>query len=132
MIDEVNDDEVRGHWTLTKCCNLPQGTKTIISICSFKRKRYPDGTLNKHKAHLCAHGGMQKWGQNYWETYAPVVNWASVCLILAIAKIHGSSSKIINFVLAFPRADLEIPVYMELPIGFEASDGENCKIYDLK
>ncbi len=67
----------------------------------------------KPKARLCAHGGMQTWGQNYWETYAPVVNWASVRLILAIAKIHGLSSKSIDFVLAFPQADLEIPVYMD-------------------
>jgi hypothetical protein len=55
-----------------------------------------------------------------------------VCLILAIAKIHGLSSKSIDFVLALPQADLEIPVYMELPIGFEATDGENCKTYVLK
>jgi hypothetical protein len=53
-------------------------------------------------------------------------------LILAIAKIHSLSSKSINFVLAFPQADLEIPVYMELPFGFEAPDGENCKTYVLK
>jgi len=68
------------------------------------------GHSNKPKARLCAHGGMQTWGQNYWETYAPVVNWASVRLTLAIEKIHGLSLKSINFVLAFPHADLEIPV----------------------
>jgi hypothetical protein len=113
MTDEVNDHEVRGHWTLIKCCDFPQGTKTIMSIWSFKRKWYPDGTLNKHKARLCAHGEMQTWGQNYWETYGPVVNWASVHLILAIAQIHGLSSKSIDFVLVFPQADLEIHVYME-------------------
>ncbi len=132
MMNEVNDHESRGHWTLVKRCNLPQGAKTIMSVWSFKHKRYPDGTLNKHKSHLCAHGGMQTWGHNYWETYAPVIHWASVRLILAIAKIHGLSLKSIDFVLAFPQADLKIPVFMELPIGFEATDGENCKTYVLK
>ena len=78
MMVEVSDHENRDHWTLTKRCDMPQDTKTIMSIWSFKRKRYLEGTLNKHKACLCAHGGMQTWGQNYWETYAPVVNWASV------------------------------------------------------
>ncbi len=34
--------------------------------------------------------------------------------------------------LAFPQADLEIPVYMELPISFDALDGEYCKIYVLR
>ena len=68
MINEVDDHKTRKHWTLMKRCDIPAGTKTIMAIWSFKRKRYPDGTLNKHKACLCAHGGMQTWGQNYWET----------------------------------------------------------------
>ncbi len=76
---------------------------------------------------------MQTWGQNCWETYgAPVVNWASVCLILTITKIHGLSSKSINFVLAFLQADLEIPVFMELPIGFDAPNNEDRKFYVLR
>jgi hypothetical protein len=110
---------------------MPANTKTIMSIWSFKRKRFPDGTLNKHKACLCAHGGMQTWGTNYWETYALVVNWASVCLFLAVAKIHGLPSKSIDFVLAFPQADLEVPVYMELPLGFDAPENGSQKLYVL-
>jgi hypothetical protein len=132
MIKEVDDHENRNHWTIMCCSDMPVDTKTIMSIWSFKRKRYPDGSLNKHKARLCAHGGMQTWGQNYWETYAPVVNRVSVCLILAIPKIHGLSSKSIDFVVAFPQADLENPLYMELPIGFIAPNNEDRKFYILK
>ncbi len=132
MVHEVDDHEKHGHWTIIQRCDMPANSKTIMSIWSFTRKRYPDGTLNKHKARLCAHGGMKTWGQNYWETYAPVVNWASVCLILAIAKIHGLSSKSIDFVLMFLQADLEVPVYMESPIGFDAPNSENCKFYVLR
>jgi len=127
MIVEVQDHEKRGHWELMERKDMPPGTKTIMSIWSFKRKRYPNGELNKHKARLCAHGGMQTWGENYWETYAPVVNWASVRMLLAVAKIHEMPSKSIDFVLAFPQAKLEIPVYMELPIGFDAGDGGRRK-----
>jgi hypothetical protein len=132
MVNKVDDHESQVHWTLTNVvifCRLP---KTIMSIWSFKRKRYPDGTLNKHKARVCAHGGMQTWGQNYWETYAPVVNWASVCILLAVAKIHSLSSNSIDFVLAFPQADLEVPVFMELPLGFDAPDSQNRKHYVLQ
>jgi hypothetical protein len=89
VVNKVDDHESRVHWTLTKHCDLPPGTKSIISIWSFKRKQYPDGTLNKHKARLCVHGGMQAWGQNYWKTYVPIVNWTSVCVLLAVANIHG-------------------------------------------
>ncbi len=67
MVNEVDDHELQVHWTLTKCCDLPPGHQTIMSIWSFKRKQYPGGTLNKHKARLCAHDGMKTWGQNYSE-----------------------------------------------------------------
>ena len=42
----------------------------------------------KHKAILFAHGGIQKWGVNYWETYAQVLNWICVRLLLDILSIH--------------------------------------------
>ncbi len=67
-----------------------------------------------------------------WETYAPVVKWASVCILLAVAKIHGLSSKSIDFILAFPQADLEVPVFMELPLRFDAPDSQKWKHYVLQ
>jgi hypothetical protein len=65
VIKEVDDHENRNHWTIMRCSDMPVDTKTIMCIWSFKRKSYPDGSLNKDKAHLCAHGGMQTWGKNY-------------------------------------------------------------------
>ena len=62
---------------------------------------------------------MQQWGVNYWETYAPVVNWISVRFLLILSELAGLESRTIDFVLAFPQADLDVPVYMELPIGME-------------
>ena len=38
-------------------------------------------------------------------------------MLLIVAKIHKLESKSIDFVLAFPQADLDVPVYMELPAG---------------
>jgi len=67
---EINDHEGHRHWDLMLRTDLPLGSKTIMAIWSFKRKRFPNGTLNKHKARLCAHGGQQTWGQDYWDTYA--------------------------------------------------------------
>jgi hypothetical protein len=117
MLQEFADHKFQNHLTLMECKDLPFGTKTIMAILSFKHKRFPDGTLNKHKARLCAHGGQRTWRQDYYETYAPVVTWASVCLLLIVAKIHGLESKSIDFVLAFPQAGLDVPLYMELPVG---------------
>jgi len=49
-----------------------------------------------------------------------------------VAKIHGLSSKSIDFVLAFPHADLDVPVFMELPLGFDAPDSQKWKHYVLR
>ena len=107
--------------------------KTIQAIWSFKRKSFPDDRLNKHKARLCAHSGMQQWGVNYWETYAPVVNWISVQFLLILSELAGLESRKIDFVLASPQADLDVPVYMELPIGMEVSGSEGYnKLYVLR
>ena len=106
MMKEIASHEEGEYWTMIERNEIPQDTKTVMSIWSFKRKRFPNGMLNKHKARICAHGGMQTWGLNYWDTYAPVVNWASVRLLLIIAKIHNLPSKVIDFVLAFTQTDL--------------------------
>ena len=65
---EVNNDHKNKYGKL----------KTIISIWYFKRNRSPDEILIKHKSRICEHGGIQQWGVNYWETYAPVVDRISV------------------------------------------------------
>jgi len=94
----------------------------------------------KYKARLCAHGGMQTWGENYWETYAPVVNWLSVRTLMIISILHDLDTRSMDFILAFPQADLDVDVFMELPFGFEqqSSDGQrhvlklNKSLYGLK
>eukprot|EP00957_Ditylum_brightwellii_P143225 10912720-Ditylum_brightwellii.AAC.1 len=60
MLKEIEVHEGREHWTC------------MLKSQSFKRKRYHSGELMKHKARLCAHGGMQQWGLDFWETFSPV------------------------------------------------------------
>ena len=131
MMVEIEDHETREHWVTYKREDIPKGHKTIMAIWSFKRKRFPDGTIMKYKARLCAHGGMQQWGIDYWETYAPVVNWLSVRLLLVLSIIHSWHSKSIDFVLAFPQAELDHDVFMEFPAGV-CSDAGTRKEYVLK
>ena len=131
MKTEISAHEKRKHWESVPRSSLPIGTKTIQAIWAFKRKRFPCGLLNKHKARLCAHGGMQQWGVNYWETYAPVVNWISIRFLLVLSEIVGLESKAVDFVLAFPQADLDVPVYMELPAGMEIAGAKYEKQHVL-
>ena len=87
------------------------------------RQSYPSdlSSASAFQTNLCAHGGIQSWGVDYWETYAPVVNWMSVRFILTIAKIHKLDTKVIDFVLAFRQAKLNVDVFMEVPAGMVLS-----------
>jgi hypothetical protein len=51
-----------------------------------------------------------------------------------VAKLYGLQSKNVVFVLILPEADLDVPVYMELPAGInpiDVSDIDCCR-YILK
>jgi len=66
---------------------------TILpSIWSFRRKRAPDWSIIKHKARLCPHGGKQIEGENFWATYAPVVQWRTVRLALILSLLGDLKS----------------------------------------
>ena len=72
---------------------------------------------------MCAHGGQQQWGINYWETYAPVVNWVRVRFLLITSQLAGLETQALDFVLAFPQAKLDVPVYMKIPPGIDVENG---------
>eukprot|EP00957_Ditylum_brightwellii_P157608 11995942-Ditylum_brightwellii.AAC.1 len=80
MLDEIAVHEERNCWSLVKRVDVPEShlvkgkVKTILSIWSFKQKRFPSGALMKHKVQLCAHGGMRKWDIDFWETYSLMVD----------------------------------------------------------
>jgi hypothetical protein len=132
MIKEADDHETRNHWEVVPRWQKPLDVKTILAIWYFKRKCFPDERVNKWKARLCAHGGMQEFGVNHWETYAPTVNWISVRFLLIVAQVLDLNTQAIDFLLAFPQVDLDVPVYMEFPAGMElAGHGEKSSNYVL-
>ena len=55
----------------------------------------------------------------------------SVRFILTIAKIHKLDTKVIDFVLAFPQAKLDVAVFMEVPAGMVLSGAPNKYQYVL-
>jgi hypothetical protein len=109
--------------------------KVISSVWAFKRKRFPDGSVLKLKARLCARGFEQIEGRDYFETFAPVVQWLTVRLILVMTIILGLENKQIDYTAAFVQAPIDTDVYMEIPRMFSA-EGKVWKlrksIYGLK
>lgn len=96
----------------------PALAKILSSIWSYRRKQSPVGTILKHKSRLCVDGSQQLHGRDFWETYAPVISWSTVHLMLLLTSILNLKSRQVDYMQAFPQAPLEDPVYMRVPQGW--------------
>ena len=102
---------------------MDDGTKIVSAKFSKNHQSYlgiQAQTLSRWKAEQTQGQNLCTWrdeemGENYWETYSPVVNIISVKILLVLDKIHGLESKSLDFVLAFPQANLDVDIWMELP-----------------
>jgi hypothetical protein len=104
--------------------SLPLDTKPLPAIWAFRRKRNPDWSISKWEARINAHGGRQQHGVNYWETYAPVVNWSTVRLVMILSLLNGFFSRQIDFIQAYTQAPLDCPIYTEVPAGYDVVEGK--------
>ena len=75
-------------WDLVE---LSKDRKAVGSKWVYKTKRNANGTIKRHKARLVAQGFSQKYGQDYDETFSPVVRFESLRMIIALAVQNGRS-----------------------------------------
>jgi hypothetical protein len=71
----------------------------------------------KHKARLNLHGEKQVYGMNYFETYAPVLTWFTIGLMIVFSIIFSSALWQIDFDMVYLQPPVELDIYMELPQG---------------
>ena len=79
----------------------------LPSTWAFKCKRYPSGAIRKLKARFCARGDRQLEGVDFFDTFAPVVNWTTVRLMLILSIILGLSTKQVDYTAAFVHAPID-------------------------
>ena len=119
MQDECTAHYKEGTYKLVKKADMPSGVPLLSSVWQMKRKRKPStGEISKYKARLNVNGKEQVQGVHYEETYAPVVGWATIRFFMTLAIINNWHTRQLDFVLAFPQADIERELYMKLPAGF--------------
>ena len=75
---------------------------------------------------------MQTFGENYWDTYSPVVKWMSIRTMLTVALIKKLNTWSIDFTLAFPQADVDVEIYMAIPFGFKVCGDTDRYVLELK
>jgi hypothetical protein len=129
---EVTTHQNNGHWKVIPKDEVPTNQPVLDAVWSMKRKRrLLTNEVYKWKARLNLHGGQQEYGVNYWETYAPVVTWAAIRLLLTIVMLYDWETVQIDFFLAYPQADVECDLYMKIPKGFEI-EGHTRKTHVVK
>jgi hypothetical protein len=86
MQSEMDAVEKNHIWELA---DLPHGHSAITLKWVFKLKRDEASVIGKHKAHLVAHGFVQREGIDFDDTFAPVARMESVRLLFALAAQEG-------------------------------------------
>ena len=120
VIKEMNDHIVRDHWKLIPISQVPANQKVLDAVWSMKRKRHLlTGEVYKWKARLNVHGGQQEYAVNYFDTYAPVVAWPVIRILMTLSILNKWKTRQIDFVLAYPQAKNQYDIYMRLPHGIQ-------------
>ncbi len=133
VVQEVNGHVDNNHWWLTKCSKVSSDVEVIPSVWSLQCKRdFTTNKIKKYKARLNLHGGKQVFGLNYYKTYALVVIWFSIRLLIVIGIIFCWALRQVDFIMAYPQALIKCNMYMELPQRtIQVSEGDP-KDYVLK
>jgi hypothetical protein len=132
VIKEVNGHVDNDHWKLIPHTEVSEGTEVVPSVWAIHRKRdLKTGKVTKLKARLNLYGGKQEFGTNYYETYAPVVTWFAIRLLIVYGILFDWALRQVDFVMAYPQAPIKMDMYMELPTGIHTKHG-NSKDHVLK
>ena len=132
MAKEWNDQVENGNFTIIPRSQLPQDATVLPAVWQMKRKRdIKSGKVKKYKARLNIDGSRMIKGKHYELTYAPVVRWFSVRLLLILSIVNKWHTTQIDYVLAYPQAPIEREIFMEIPRGMKI-EGKRREDYVLK
>ena len=111
----------------------PANTHLVDSKWVFKVKRNADSTIKKFKARLVARGFTQREGIDFNETYAPVVKFNTLRVLLALAAKLDLHVHQMDVITAFLNGDLDVEIWMRLPEGTGAQTVKlRRSLYGLK
>jgi transposase InsO family protein len=128
MQTEMDSIHQNHTWSLVP---LPPDKKAISSKWVYKIKLATTGNPTRYKARLVARGFEQKDGVDFLETFAPVVRWETIRVLIAIALHLNWPLHQLDVLTAFLNGILREDVYMHQPHGFVKPGEEHlvCKLH---
>ncbi|SPO27395.1 uncharacterized protein UTRI_10512 [Ustilago trichophora] len=132
MDKELESHRENGTWEVT---SKPTSDGHVVD-CKwvYKLKINPDGSLDKYKARLVARGFTQREGIDYEETFAPVLKFSTLRILIALATSLGLKMEQMDVVTAFLNGVITEDIFMKPPPGYW--EGKTLKLkkalYGLK
>ena len=120
MEKEIIDQWDNGNFRLVPRSTVPKGKKILPGVWALRRKRDAHtGQIKKYKARWNLDGSKQVHGVDFDQTYSPTASWPSIRLLLTLSSIHNWKTRQLDFVQAFPQAEISHQQFVELPRGIE-------------
>jgi hypothetical protein len=98
----------------------------LPSTWAFKCKRFLDGIICKLKARFCARGDCQIEGLDFFETFAAVVRWETIRIMLIMSIIFDLATLQVDYTAVFVHADIDKPPNWETMTEL---DKERSEVY---
>ncbi len=128
-IKAINDELHAHHINHTWSSVIRNNGMNIIG-CKwvFKKKRDSNGNVIKYKARLVAKGFNQQYGIDYKDTFAPVLKYKSLRIILALSISNNTILEQLDVKTAFLNAKVSEDIYMEVPEGLTINNNQVLKL----
>jgi hypothetical protein len=126
---EIAGCEAMGVWEEVARSDVPKHQVVIPVKWVFKIKVDATGAIDTYKARLTPKGFWQKYGINFFETFAATGKYKSMRLGLALTALFDHELDQLDVPQAFLNADMPEEVYIELPEGYRK--GREHLVYRL-
>jgi Reverse transcriptase (RNA-dependent DNA polymerase) len=111
--EEFDALDCEGAWV----SDLKSHEQVLSTHIILKVKLNPDGSVERFKDRIVAGGNHQQFGEFFFETYAPVVDFAIVRVFLYIAVCSNMCMAQVDVKTAFLNCELDEDVWVMSPRG---------------
>jgi hypothetical protein len=112
---KISQLEKLGTWEVA---DAPSGANIIPCHFVLATKHGPDSEKLKLHARLVANGQRQKYGVDYFDTFAPTANMSTICTVLTMAAQNDWEIHQVDIKSAYLYATIQEEIYMHAPPSY--------------